>query len=92
MATNKTYKLITTTQNIIKNKQNLEQLASLSSEVLQYIDAYYWNDIKIDYEKNAYLYEGLKSFEKLNNNRESIRYSGDKKEKDERESNSRWKT
>lgn len=87
--TNKTYKLIKTTQNIIKNKKDLDQLVSLSETVLKCIDGYYWNDIKIDYEDTSYFYEGLRNFEKTN--KEAIKYSGNKKEIEERENSSRWK-
>ncbi len=64
--TNKTYKLIRTTLNIIKNKKNIDSLIELSSNILKYIDSYYWNDPTVDYISTSFYEEALKKWKEQN--------------------------
>lgn len=86
--TNKTYKLIKTTQSIIKNSNNLEELIQLSSKVIRYIDNFYWNDTSKELEENSYFNEGLNIWKAQTEDKEQIRYLGERKE---REFTSKWK-
>ena len=86
--TNKTYKLIKTTQSIIKNSSNLEELIQLSAKVIRYIDNFYWNDTSKELEENSYFEEGLNIWKVQTEEKEQIRYSGERKE---REFTSKWK-
>lgn len=86
--TNKTYKLIKTTQSIIKNAINLEELVQLSTKVIKYIDNFYWNDISREICDNSYFMKGLNTWKAQTEDKEQIRYSGERKE---REYTSKWK-
>ena len=83
--TNKTYKLIQSTQNIIKNKQNIDEICEFSKNILKYIDYKEWNNQDIDYE-NSYYKDG---YEKYINRVGKVVY----RKKGERETKeySRWK-
>jgi len=59
--TNKTYKLIKSTQNIIKNEENLTELCELSAKVLQHVQAYLWNHIS-PFENNTYFNTSFERF------------------------------
>lgn len=89
--TNKTYKLIKTTQSIIKKQTNIEELIQLSAKVIKNIDKYYWNDTK-DTKETAeqlpYFIEGLNQWKTQFENKEEIQYTGERKE---RERTSKWK-
>lgn len=41
--TNKTYKLIKTTKNIINNEESINELIKLTKKIIEIIDNYYWN-------------------------------------------------
>lgn len=86
--TNKTYKLIKTTQSIIKKSNNLEELIQLSAKVIRYIDNFYWNDTSKKLEENSYFNEGLNIWKTQTEDKEQIRYLGERKE---REFTSKWK-
>lgn len=86
--TNKTYKLIKTTQSIIKKMDNLDELIKLSAQVIKYIDNFYWNDTSKEISNNSYFLEGLNIWKAQTEDKEQIRFAGEKKE---REYTSKWK-
>lgn len=86
--TNKTYKLIKTTLNIIKSKENLKELINVSSIILNYIDAYWWNDVSIDFEKSTYFKNGFSKWINQNKEIEINKENNIEKNKDKR---SAWK-
>lgn len=87
--TNKTYKLIKTTLNIIKGKSNIDSLIELSSNVLKCIDSYYWNDSTVYYLKTTYLKIG---FEKWKNQNEEVDRIRNIDINSNRENRSAWKS
>lgn len=86
--TNKTYKLIKTTQSIIKKQTNIEELIQLSAKVIKNIDKYYWNDTKETTQQSPYFIEGLNQWKNQFENKEEIQYKGERKE---RKQISKWK-
>lgn len=83
--TNKTYKLIKSTQNIIKNKENLNELCELSANVLERIQAYIWT-YNTELEKNSFFNTSFERF--LQNNKSEKRRLS---ESEKRAYQSRWK-
>ncbi len=61
--TSKTYKLIKTTKDLIKDDDKVEELIALSVTVLKYIDKFYWSndDLKIDNEYFKYGFDNWKN-------------------------------
>lgn len=86
--TNKTYKLIKTTQSIIKNSNNMEELIQLSAKVIRYIDNFWWNDTSKEIDDNSYFKEGFNIWKTQTEDKEQIKYLGERKE---REFTSKWK-
>lgn len=86
--TNKTYKLIKTTQAIIKNSNSLEELIRLSAKVIRYIDNFYWNSTSKELDESSYFNEGLNIWKAQTEDKEQIRYLEKRKE---REYISKWK-
>ena len=87
--TNKTYKLIKTTLSIIKDKKNIDSLIELSSNVLKYIDAYYWNDPTIEYISTSFYEEAFKKWKAQN---EEIDRTRNINILDSKENRSAWKS
>ena len=84
--TNKTYKLIKTTKNIINNENSINELVKLTKIIIKIIDDYYWNnnaDIKKEYFLN-----GSESW--INKNDEEIKNSKKQSLKDKEHIQSRW--
>lgn len=83
--TNKTYKLIKSTQNIIKNEENLSELCELSAKVLERIQAYMWNYNSV-LESNSYFNTSFERFIQTSR-RDKINLT----EREKKEYKSRWK-
>ena len=83
--TNKTYKLIKSTQNIIKNEENLNELCELSANVLERIQAYIWA-YNTELEKNSFFNTSFEGF--LQNSKSEKRRLS---ESEKRAYQSRWK-
>lgn len=58
--TNKTYKLIKTTKNIISNESSINELIKLTEKIIKVIDDYYWNG-KVEIGE-VYLRKGFKEW------------------------------
>ena len=76
--TNKTYKLIKTTKDLIANSNDLREIIDLSINILNLIDKKYWNqDFKV---YNPYLLEGFEAWSSRHS--EKIKENQSRKKKD----------
>lgn len=86
--TNKTYKLIRTTQQIIKNENYTEDLINLSSRVITNLHKSYWNFYDKDKEDIPYFNEGLEEWKSQIERKEEM---DGYKERTTRERTSKWR-